>query len=266
MNLAGNNLHSVIPDNLHTVSVLNFANNPRLNGTIPNTFWNSTLTDLTLSDCNLEGTLPERLGPALAFAALDGNSLTGTLPAAFGSLQTLDLSRNQLRGTLPDFSTESRLTRFRIGSNGLEGSIPYTLITTQRRGLIELDLSNNNFHGNLPPFPAIAGPLSFLSIARNNLTGPLNAILLNLPVQSLRVLDVSGNSGISGTIPTGLGLFRSLTFLRLDSMALTGTIPTEIGNLVSLRSCEFRIGCANTNPCLFHSSLTHSLGCPQLFC
>jgi hypothetical protein len=42
------------------------------------------------------------------------------------------------------------------------------------------------------------------------------------------------NNGLSGTIPSELGDLTSLTFLRLSENQLSGTIPSELGSLTNL--------------------------------
>lgn len=47
------------------------------------------------------------------------------------------------------------------------------------------------------------------------------------------------NDGLTGTIPTEIGLMTSLEILDLSSTTLlTGTIPTELGLLSNLRSVD----------------------------
>ncbi|KAI8833228.1 hypothetical protein BJ741DRAFT_612396 [Chytriomyces cf. hyalinus JEL632] len=56
---------------------------------------------------------------------------------------------------------------------------------------------------------------------------------------SLVTLDVSGNQ-LTGPIPTEFGRLTSLTWLNLDRNVLSGTIPTELGQLTSLITLSFR--------------------------
>ena len=59
--------------------------------------------------------------------ALPGNNLSGPLPAALGSLTsltTLDLSDNQLSGTIPDLTTLTQLQTLDLSDNQLSGTIP----------------------------------------------------------------------------------------------------------------------------------------------
>jgi len=82
-----------------------------LSGTLPTTLFSLqslTVLDLTLN--GLSGTIPSELAsaPALKLVSLSGNLFTGTVPAALLGVTAsltdyLNLSFNQLTGTLPDF-------------------------------------------------------------------------------------------------------------------------------------------------------------------
>ncbi|KAJ3694347.1 hypothetical protein LUZ60_009827 [Juncus effusus] len=52
---------------------------------------------------------------------------------------------------------------------------------------------------------------------------------------SLETLEFRSNTGLTGPVPAGLGLVKSLKSLVLVGNGLTGQIPLEIGNLVNLR-------------------------------
>ena len=60
-------------------------------------------------------------------------SLTGTIPAALGSLTSLDLSHNALTGDIPtSFSALDALTILDLSYNALTGDIPnYSLPTSE---------------------------------------------------------------------------------------------------------------------------------------
>jgi hypothetical protein len=40
-----------------------------------------------------------------------------------------------------------------------------------------------------------------------------------------------GSQGLSGTLPTALGLLTALTIMILNGNAITGTMPTELGRM-----------------------------------
>ena len=58
-------------------------------------------------------------------------------------------------------------------------------------------------------------------------------------MKNLTVLSIGSNvggNGLTGTIPTELGLLTSLTRLGLQTMGLIVTIPREFGNLVNMKT------------------------------
>jgi len=81
----------------------------------------------------------------------------------------------------------------------------------------------------------LSGHIRTLSIAANNIIGTLPTELGNLG-PSIINLSLSGNRGITGSIPSSIGNLTSLTTLGLYSDALSGSIPTELGNLINLTS------------------------------
>ena len=130
---------------------------------------------------------------------LSSNNLRGTLPAALGSLTSLnalDLSDNGLSGTLPDLSTLTSLTTLKLGDNQLSGTIPDWL-------------------GSLTA-------LQELSLHDNRLTGPIPEELDDL-VQ-LRDLYIDDNQ-LSGAIPDWLGDLAQLQNLYLNGNQLSGCVP-----------------------------------------
>ena len=65
------------------------------------------------------------------------------------------------------------------------------------------------------------------------LTGQLQSSLGDLG-PSLTELDLEGNSMITGSVPTEVGLLGGLEILNLKQNSLNGVLPTEVGALTSL--------------------------------
>ncbi|KAJ0812804.1 putative protein kinase RLK-Pelle-LRR-Xa family [Helianthus annuus] len=153
------------------LSTWNFSNSTR--GFICSfsgvTCWNdqeNRLISLTLRDFRLAGSIPSDL----QFCE---------------SLQNLDLSGNNLSGSIP---------------SGICSWLPY---------LVRLDLSNNGFTGEIP---ASLGNCSFLNtvvLSGNKLTGGIPAEISNLG--RLSMFSVADND-LSGSIPSSLSKFDSSDF------------------------------------------------------
>ncbi|KAJ9678774.1 hypothetical protein PVL29_020848 [Vitis rotundifolia] len=96
-----------------------------------------------------------------------------------------------------------------------------------------LDLSSNHFTGRIPPYIWNLTSLQALSLADNQLTGPL-PVEGFCKLKNLRELDLSGNS-LDGMLPPCLSNMRSLKLLDLSLNQFTGKIPSSlISNLTSL--------------------------------
>ncbi|KAF0900850.1 hypothetical protein E2562_035485 [Oryza meyeriana var. granulata] len=144
--LAHNALSGPIPldlGNAPALAVLDLASN-RLSGALPPSIWNlcDRLTLLRLHDNALTGPIPDPAGPNTTCDAL----------------RLLDLAANRFSGALPSSLTAFRgLQRLDLAANRLEGPIPQGLA-----GIQALNLSYNNFSGQLPPDLAASAPDSFL--------------------------------------------------------------------------------------------------------
>ncbi|KAL5853215.1 hypothetical protein ACOSQ3_008333 [Xanthoceras sorbifolium] len=90
----------------------------------------TSLSILSLRNCQVTGQIPERLG-------------------RFANLELLDLSFNKLTGRIPtSFQDFPSLQYLYLGNNNLSGELPVNIISTN---LIALDVSHNPVSGNLPP-------------------------------------------------------------------------------------------------------------------
>ena len=202
---------------------------------------------LDLSHNQLAGQLPDpgfwdvgrdRVGTV----ALSHNRLTGGIPPGFSTelmtnLKRVDLSGNQLTGTIPaemfidaGHNYLSGIENVDLSDNELTGSIPPVFQHSRR--LKYLDLSGNQLTGSIPPpLGEIAGGLRYLDLSNNGLTGTIPPALFTATNNgvALTVLDLSGNQ-LAGTIPVGVGAARFLETLDLSGNGLTGTVPPELSS------------------------------------
>ncbi|CAN6213046.1 unnamed protein product [Urochloa humidicola] len=172
------------------------------------------VVNLTIS--GLRRTRLGALSPRLALEGLrnltalqrfnaSGFPLPGQIPAWFAtslppSLAVLDLSSANVNGTLPpNFGSSGNLTELLLSGNTLSGPVPVTLLSAVG-GLRVLDLSRNNFTGELLPNVSLAvtgggtaaANSSLFNISGNSLYGVAGDAVAALR-RRFQVVDVSAN-------------------------------------------------------------------------
>ena len=135
------------------------------------------VTHLALRDNDLSGSLPAALGnlEALQVLSLDRNTISGRLPTQLGNLSNLTrlaLNRNQLNGAIPSqLGNLSNLSIIGLARNSLSGSLPTSLGNLS--GLTKLSLHDNTqLTGALPDGFVNMANLQRLAIANSGLCAP----------------------------------------------------------------------------------------------
>ncbi|XP_020222774.1 protein STRUBBELIG-RECEPTOR FAMILY 3 isoform X2 [Cajanus cajan] len=146
---------------------------------------------------------------------LGGMNLSGQLGSNldFPSIIEMDLSNNQIGGTIPS-TLSPTLRNLSLSANQLNGSIPDALSSLTQ--LSDLDLSGNNLSGQLPPSMENLSSLTTLHLQNNQLSGIL-FVLQDLPLQDLNI----ENNIFSGPIPPEL---LSIPNFRKDGNPFNTTI------------------------------------------
>ncbi|PWA49631.1 leucine-rich repeat protein [Artemisia annua] len=167
---------------------------------------------------------------------LSYNELLGTIPEAFGAfkfLQNLDLTTNGLKGGIPkSFGNLSNLVSLNIAGNNLKDNLPsfFHILRRTKKSIQVLDLRNNKISGSLPDFT------TFTSLKELHLNG--NKIRGSFPqkfdqISNLFVLDLADNQ-ISGFLPN-LSALSSLRELYFERNRLQGTLGEKIMPLSQLQ-------------------------------
>jgi len=102
--------------------------------------------------------------------------------------------------------------------------------TDDNGNIIEIDLTDNNLSGIIPPEINDLIYLERLDLCENNLTGTIPNFS-NLT--NIIELDLNDNQ-LTGNIPPEIGGLTKLEILTLSTNELTGSIPGELGNLSEL--------------------------------
>ena len=165
---------------------------------------------------------------------LEGNELTGEMPAGLGSLSNLrrlEFSNNHLTGEIPtELGNLSSLENLILDSNLLNGEIPTELGSLS--SLKRLELGMNRITGEIPAELGNLTSLEVLILAFNRLSGEIPAELGGL--SNLRSLELAFNE-LTGKIPKELGNLSNLTRLMLGTNRLSGDFPSDLGNLSNLK-------------------------------
>ncbi|KAB2050089.1 hypothetical protein ES319_A13G222200v1 [Gossypium barbadense] len=226
LDLSNNKLSGGIPRHMPMGLLIFDVSNNRLFGDIQSSMENmSHLVTLDLSNNILSGGIPRWMGKMsdLEELVMANNHFEGPIPMEFcklnRSLQFLDLSANNISGSLPSCFSSSILSHVYLSRNKLKGPITGFFNSS---GLVTLDLSNNHLTGSIPNWIGTLFSLSYLLLNNNRFEGGIPIQLCKL--NGLSLIDVSNNN-LSGTIPPCL----MITTLNDSSHAYYG-IPYQYGN------------------------------------
>ena len=214
---------------------------------------NGRVAGLHLDGNRLTGEIPAELGnlTSLRELSLGNNQLTGGIPAELGnltSLRDLSLGNNQLTGRIPtELGNLANLQSLYLSDNPLTGCIPESLRKLGRGlytpGLVFCDLTSDDL-------ALIANDRAALVALYNTAGGPdwNNNVnwLSDAPLGQWHGVTTDHNGRVTalhlryqltGKIPADLGNLANLRELRIrNNRLLTGEIPAELGNLTKLQS------------------------------
>ncbi|KAK4784675.1 hypothetical protein SAY86_019043 [Trapa natans] len=157
-----------------------------------------------------------------------------------GRVVSLDLSDLNLHGSIYSWliSRLDRLVNLSLVGNNFTGTVRIENLP----GLRRLNISNNQFSGDLDWNYSTIPSLEVFDAYNNNFTAPLPTGILRLR-SSLRYLSLGGNY-FYGEIHKGYGDLVGLKYLSLAGNDLRGKIPGDLGNLTGLR--EIYLGYYNS--------------------
>uniref|UniRef100_A0A0E0G349 Protein kinase domain-containing protein n=1 Tax=Oryza nivara TaxID=4536 RepID=A0A0E0G349_ORYNI len=160
----------------------------------------------------------------LAGVGLDG-SLGYELSSLF-SLKTLDLSNNNLHGSIP-YQLPPNLTYLNLATNNLSGNLPYSI--SNMVSLEYLNVSHNSLSQQIGDLFGSLNSLSELDVSFNKLTGDLPNSLGSLSNLSSLYMQ---NNQLTGSVNVLSGL--SLTTLNIANNNFNGWIPQEFSSIPDL--------------------------------
>ena len=209
-----------------------YLENNQFEGGIEAMVWLTSLKHLSLENNELTGTISFDLGKLkqLEEVRIGQNKLHGHIPSSLFSSETLmklDLHENDFTGVL-DIHKKSILEYLYLHGNQMSGQLQPSSLCNVSDTLIDLRLNNNSFAGKIPTLDCNMERLELMSLAENDLTGPIPSMMGN-KLPSLREIHLYEN-GLISTIPDSIFRPENLTAVLLGNNALTGELTAGMVN------------------------------------
>ncbi|XXG59764.1 hypothetical protein AAC387_Pa04g1789 [Persea americana] len=187
----------------------------------------SNISTIVINGANLGGQLGDQLMNFSSIVTIDlsNNQIGGSIPNNLPTtIKTFFLSANQFTGSIPDsLSTLTLLSAMSLNDNLLTGELPDAFQSLT--GLINFDLSSNNLSGQLPRSLQSLSALTTLHVQNNQLTGTLD-VLQDLPLKDLNI----ENNLFLGPVPEKM---LNIPNFKRDGNPLNTTVASSPSPLTS---------------------------------
>ncbi|CDP11280.1 unnamed protein product [Coffea canephora] len=152
----------------------------------------------------------------------------------------LDISNMNLSGTLPpQLGNLSFLVSLDVSANNFHGELPHEFLPHWIGSFPQLrllNLRNNSFTGIIPSSISNMSNLQYIRLSFNHLLGDIPRGIFN--ISSLQGIGLA-NNGLSGVLPSDVCYhLPGLSILNLSFNKLNGQLPSKIGNWYFLQQLD----------------------------
>ncbi|KAK9161988.1 hypothetical protein Syun_002890 [Stephania yunnanensis] len=214
---------------LPNLKVLHLSYNFNLIGSLPEFPPGTPLQQLFLAYTNYTGRIPDSIGNLKQLTDLEvGHSgFFGPLPHSLGNLEQLSkftVGNCGFSDHSLTFGNLGKLAVLDLSGNNFEGEIPLSFSKLSR--LEKLDMSFNGFVGPLPSLKSSCMTIARIHLSFNEFSGPIPSSYANNSLPNLTHLVLSKNQ-LNGTIPPSLFTLPSLQEMYLDRNKFIGILDDE---------------------------------------
>ena len=201
---------------MSSLRVLEVSNTGGSLGTLPTAILGMPkLTTLNLKASGLHGTIPTTPSGSLALLDLSDNELEGTIPGPLNCTACL-LQNNRLTGTIPKLP--GHLFRLNLANNRLGPELDPSTFALDDTDTLDVDLSSNRFSALAPELPARRGFLgSTLTVSHNRFRGTVPSSWANYNIEA-------DHNEMSGSLDSLFEHFQA-EVINFANNFFTGTIP-----------------------------------------
>ncbi|KAH0658912.1 hypothetical protein KY285_027459 [Solanum tuberosum] len=195
--------------------------------------------EISLDNKSLSGVISPSIFSlqSLTSLVLPSNALSGKLPSELTnctSLKVLNVTVNNMNGTIPDLSKLTNLEVLDLSINYFSGEFPSWV--GNMTGLVALGLGDNDFvECKIPETLGNLKKVYWLYLAGSNLTGEIPESIFEM--EALGTLDISRNQ-ISGNFSKSVNKLKNLWKIELFQNKLTGELPVELAELSLLQEFD----------------------------
>ncbi|XP_060209557.1 receptor-like protein EIX1 [Lycium barbarum] len=239
LKVAGNSFNDSITEhflNFSDLRVLDLSSNSFILNVSATWMPRFQLDFLSLQSCRLGTQFPQwiQTQKKLSFIDISNAMISGEVPDWFWNVSAkayhIDLSQNNFRGEVPEFTERVHLTRLDLSENNFHGPLPHF-----SPKMMTLILAKNLFNGTIAPVCeslVMNNSLSLLDLSSNSLSGQLSDCWRY--GKNLEGLNLAHNN-LSWEIPHSIGDLAKLFFLQLQNNSFSKNLPSSLKKITGLK-------------------------------